>query len=158
MTDKTIIRTAKRRRCRGGSALESAFLLPWLIFLYVGTFDWGYYAHALISTENAARVAGNFASYNTGNASKTSDVCTLAVEELRIVPNISATQTCGSTQVVNVTTALVGPGQTDTNSLYGGDLAAAVSITYTTKQLIPIPGLLKKQATFYRTVRMRVRN
>jgi Flp pilus assembly protein TadG len=155
---KIVVKNARRRGCRGGSALELALVLPWIIFLYIGAFDWGYYAHALISTENAARIVGNWASYNTVNASDSSGACTLAVEELRIVPNISATQTCGSGQVVNVSTALVGPGQTDTNSAYGGDYAAAVSVTYTTLQLIPIPGLLKNQATLYRTVRMRIRN
>jgi Flp pilus assembly protein TadG len=156
---KIVVKNARRRGCRGGSALEMAMVLPWIVFLYIGAFDWGYYAHALISTENAARIVGNWASYNTVNATSTgTDACTLAVEELRIVPNISATQTCGPTQVVNVSTALVGPGQTDTNSAYGGDYAATVSVTYTTLQLIPIPGLLKNQATFYRTVRMRIRN
>jgi len=157
-SQKIVKRNARHRSCRGGSALELALVLPWIVFLYIGAFDWGYYAHALISTENAARIVGNFASYNTVNATKSYDACTLAVEELRIVPNISATQTCGSSQVVNVSTALVGPGQTDDNSAYGGDYAAAVSVTYTTMQLIPIPGLLRNQATFYRTVRMRVRN
>ena len=153
-----MMKKSRRRRCRGGSALELALFLPWFIFLYVGAFDWGYYAHALISTENAARIVGNYASTNTAYATKTSDACTLAVEELRIVPNISSTQTCGSNQVVNVTTALAGSGQTDDNSAYGGDWAAVVSVQYTTLQLIPIPGLLKNQATLYRTVRMRIRN
>jgi TadE-like protein len=32
-------------------------LLPWVLFLFVGAYDWGFYAHALISTENAARTA-----------------------------------------------------------------------------------------------------
>jgi hypothetical protein len=40
----------------GGSALEFALLMPWYVFLFVGAFDWGFLAHALISTESAARV------------------------------------------------------------------------------------------------------
>ena len=46
-----------RKNRRGGSALELAFFLPWYIFLFIGAFDWGFYAHALISAENAVRVA-----------------------------------------------------------------------------------------------------
>lgn len=139
-----------------GSALEMALMLPWLIFLFVGAFDWGYYAHALISTENAARVAATYASTNSTTAVDTTNVCLFALEELRIVPNIGSTTTCGSTQPVSITTALVGPGHATGSA--DGQLAAQVSVQYTTLQLIPIPGLLEKQATFYRTVQMRTRS
>ena len=43
-------RARRDRRRRGGSVLEMAMLMPWYVFLFVGAFDWGYYAHALIST------------------------------------------------------------------------------------------------------------
>lgn len=147
----------RRTRCRGGSALEMALLLPWLIFLFVGAFDWGYYAHALISTENAARVAGTYAATSSTTATDTTNVCLFALEELRIVPNIASNTTCGGTSPVAITTALIGPGQANTASA-DGQLAAQVSVQYTTLQLIPIPGLLRNQATFYRTVQMRLRS
>jgi Flp pilus assembly protein TadG len=134
-----------------------ALMLPWLVFLFIGAFDWGYYAHALISTENAARVAATYASTNSTDAADSTNVCLFALEELRIVPNISSTlSTCTASPVI-VTTALIGPGQANTNSA-DGQLAALVSVQYTTLQLIPIPGLLKNQATFYRTVQMRTRS
>ncbi len=150
------MRNSRRSRCRGGSALEMALMLPWLAFLFVGAFDWGYYAHALISTEAAARTAGIYASTNYVDAVDSTNVCLFALEELRIVPNIGSSSTCNGSPV-SVSTALIGPGQTNTNSA-DGQLAALVSVTYTTLNLIPIPGLLQKQATFYRTVQMRLRN
>ena len=91
------MKQSRRTKCRGGSALEMALFMPWMIFLFVGAFDWGYYAHALISTENAARVAGMFASTDATNATDSTNVCLFALEELRIVPNISSTTTCGGT-------------------------------------------------------------
>lgn len=151
------MRRSRKTRCRGGSALEMALLLPWFVFLYVGAFDWGYYAHALISTENAARVAGTYAATSSTTANDTTNVCLFALEELRIVPNIGPSTTCGGSSPVAITTALIGPGQANTNSA-DGQLAALVSVQYTTLQLIPIPGLLKSQATFYRTVQMRLRS
>ena len=134
-----------------------ALLLPWYMFLFVGAFDWGYYAHALISTESAARVAGTYAATSQTTAADTAGVCTFTLEELRVVPNIGSSNTCGAGTPVAVTTALIGPGQANTNSA-DGQLAALVSVQYTTLQLIPIPGLLRNQATFYRTVQMRLRS
>ena len=133
-----------------------ALLMPWLVFLFVGAFDWGYYAHALISTEDAARVAGLYASTSSSTAIDSTNVCLFALEELRIVPNIGASTTCSGTPVT-VTTALIGPGQANTASA-DGQLAAQVSVQYTTLQLIPIPGLLAGKATFYRVVQMRLRS
>lgn len=151
------MRRSRRKRTKGGSALEMALLLPWYMFLFVGAFDWGYYAHALISTESAARVAGTYAATSQTDAADSTGVCTLALQELSIVPNVAGVTTCGGTSPVSVTTALIGPGQANTNSA-DGQLAAQVSVQYTTLQLIPIPLLLKNQATFYRVVQMRLRS
>jgi Flp pilus assembly protein TadG len=149
------MKQSRRSRCRGGSALEMALMLPWLAFLFVGAFDWGYYAHALISTENAARVAGTYAATAKSTAIDATNVCLFALEELRIVPNIGSTTTCNGSPV-SITTALL--DSTTTPASADGQSAAQVSVTYTTLQLIPIPGLLQSQATFNRTVQMRLRN
>jgi Flp pilus assembly protein TadG len=47
---------------RGHAMLEAALLLPWVLFLFVGAFDLGFYNYALISTQNAARVAAWYTS------------------------------------------------------------------------------------------------
>lgn len=140
----------RRRRCHGGSAFEMALMLPWFIFLFVGAFDWGYYAHALISTESAARVGVMYASTNSTDAADSSGVCKLVLEELRVVPNVGTSVTTCSASPVVASTQLVSSGA-------DGQQAAQVSVTYTTLQLIPIPGLLANQATFYRQVQMRLR-
>jgi Flp pilus assembly protein TadG len=134
-----------------------ALLLPWYFFLFVGTFDWGFYAHALISTEAAARTAVLYTSQSAATASDQADACILANEEMRIVPNISNTDgtTCNASPLV-VTALQAGPGQTvATLDMSQG---SQVSVTYTTLSLIPIPFVLTNKATFLRVVTMRLRS
>ncbi|HEY1340556.1 MAG TPA: TadE/TadG family type IV pilus assembly protein [Bryobacteraceae bacterium] len=147
---------SRRHRQRGGSALEMAFLLPWYIFLFVGAFDWGFYAHALISTESAARVAAIATSASNSTAADSTLACTYALEELRIVSNIGSTTTCSGTPVTVTATKLCSSGCTSNSA--DGNPASQVAVTYTTQSLIPIPMLLAKQATFYRVVQMRLRS
>lgn len=128
-----------------------AMLLPWYIFLFIGAFDWGFYAHALISTESAARVAALYASTNSTTATDSSGVCTYALEELRTSVNVGSGVTgCNALPLV-VSTSLLSGGGAD------GQDAAQVAVTYQTTGVIPIPGLLTGQATFYRVVQMRLR-
>ncbi len=144
----------RRKGQRGGSALEMALMLPWYMFLFVGTFDWGYYAHALISTESAARVAALYTSQSAAKAADQADACILANEELRVATNISSsgTPTCASSPLIVTAAAVSGVNSAD------GNAASQVTVTYTTVSLIPIPLLLPKQATFYRVIQMRLRS
>jgi Flp pilus assembly protein TadG len=147
----------RRKTQRGGSALEMALMLPWYLFFFVGTYDWGYYAHSLISTESAARVAAVYTSQSSAQASNQAMACILANEELRIMSNVSGTgtPTCGASPVV-VTAVQAGSGQSTTSP---DNLAASqVTVQYTTIGLIPIPALLKSSATIYRVVQMRLRS
>jgi Flp pilus assembly protein TadG len=140
----------RRKRQRGGSALEMALLLPWYFFLFVGTFDWGFYAHGLISTEAAARTAVLYTSQSAATASDQTDACVLANEEMRIVPNISNTDatTCNASPLVVTAASTTGPDNLP---------ASQVTVTYTTLSLIPIPFVLTNKATFYRVAVMRLR-
>ena len=72
-----------------------------------------FYAHALISTEAGARAATLYTSQSVATASDQADACTLANEEMRIVPNISNsdTTTCSSSPLV-VAAVQTGIGQT----------------------------------------------
>ena len=142
----------RRKKCRGGSALEMAFFMPWYIFLFVGAYDWGFYAHALISTASAARVAALYTSTDATTQSDATKACTYALEELRIAPNVTSTMTtCNALPVIVTATAKTGANSAD------GNPASEVSVSYQTNQLIPIPMLLKGRATFVRTVQMRLR-
>ena len=144
---------SRGKRCRGGSALEMAFFMPWYIFLFVGVYDWGFYAHAMISTASAARVAAIYTSTNATTQADSTMACTYALEELRIAPNIGTSMTtCNALPVIVTATAKTGVQSAD------GQAASEVAVTYQTNQLIPIPGLLKAQHTFYRVVQMRLRS
>ncbi len=119
-----------------------ALLMPWFVFLFVGAYDWGFYSHALISTESAARTA---ALYLSSGASTSAKACTYVLEELRIVANVgSSITTCAAAPVLTKATC------TTTASLS----TAQMSVTYQTLGLIPIPYLLQSQATIYRVVQM----
>jgi Flp pilus assembly protein TadG len=150
MKDMKRVNVRKNRR-RGGSALEMALCMPWLVFLFVGAFDWGFYAHALISTESAARVAALATSARAGTAGDQTLACKYAYEELKIISNVaSASPNCSALPVI-VTATSSPTGGPD------GQAVSTVTVTYQTQTLIPIPGVLKSQATFNRTVTMRLR-
>jgi Flp pilus assembly protein TadG len=128
--------------------LETALLLPWVIFLFVGAFDVGFYNYALISTQNAARVAAWYTSQTTTTAADATTACTYALAELSAMPNVGTTvTTCSASPVVVTATQVTGAD---------GDLATQVSVAYTSPQLIPILGALPAQYTFNRTVQMRL--
>ncbi len=129
--------------------LEMALLAPWVFFLFVGALDWGFYAYALISVESAARSAALYTSTSASTAGDSDGACTIVLAEMRNLPNIGSSVTsCGSNPVVSA------------SSITGPDSAAAtlVSVRYQSVSLIPIPGLLTKQLTVTRTVKMRVRS
>jgi Flp pilus assembly protein TadG len=134
----------KRNRRRGNSIIEMTLMMPWIVFLFVGTFDWGFYAHALISTESAARVAALAAANSGGGKVSASAVCTSVLGELSIASNVSGVTSCTAAPVVAASSC----------TTTGGMNSVQVAVTYRTLQLIPIPGLLEGQATLYRVVQM----
>jgi Flp pilus assembly protein TadG len=136
------------RREQGHAMLETALLLPWVLFLFVGAFDLGFYNYALISTQNAARVAAWYTSQTKTTASDATTACTYALAELQAMPNVgSSVTTCNASPVVVTATQVTG---TD------GAEATQVRVSYTSPNLIPIPGTLPAQYTFDRTVQMRL--
>jgi len=124
-------RTKDRRRA-GNAIIEASLMLPWIIFLFVGVLDFGFYSYAAICTQNAARV-GAMASVS-GNGT---NACSIVTGEMNSLPNAGSV-TCTST-------AVVGPD---------GNPATQVSVTYTTMPMIPIPGVLMGQMTMTRTVQV----
>ncbi len=150
-----------RSGSRGHSVLELAFFLPWVIFLFVGVFDWGFYSWALISTENAARVAAMYTSSNSGTAADSAGACLYAAAQLAYAPNVagnpyvnspegagSGSAACSAAPLTVTVTAVSGPD---------GSPASQVSVTYQTPVLVPIPGLLAGQVSITRVVQMRLR-
>jgi Flp pilus assembly protein TadG len=147
--------SGRRRRTRGGNVVEFALLLPWMLFLFVGAYDWGFYAHALISTENATRVAALYGSIAPSGTVYWGNACALVRGELSISPNVVNLSTCvNGTSVSSSTPVGVSVSCTTLDSI----AAVQVTVAYQTLQLIPIPGLLEGQATLYRTTEMPMNN
>jgi Flp pilus assembly protein TadG len=141
---RTLISNAKRRR-RGNAMLELVLLGPWVFFLFIGALDWGFYAYALISLQAAVRSAALYTSSSAATAGDSTTACTLVLAEMASLPNVGAA--CGANPVVSAA-SITGPD---------GAIATQVSVTYTSLSLIPIPGMLTKQFTITRTVKMRLR-
>jgi Flp pilus assembly protein TadG len=150
-----------RRRAaeRGNAVIEFSLLLPWLFLLFTSVFDFGFYAYALISVENAARVAALHGAANSTVAGDQTGACNLVVEELRGLPNIgkSFSSSCSSDPLT--VTAQYCDGSTTCNSgVNSADNgpAAYVTVTYQMPALfrVPIGGV----ARLTRTAEMRLRD
>ena len=85
---------------RGNAIIEMVLMAPWLFFLFVGVLDFGYYSYALISVENAARVAALATSIGPDTAGNQAMACGAVFQELSTMPNITNSQiSCNATAV-----------------------------------------------------------
>jgi Flp pilus assembly protein TadG len=141
-------------RQRGQAVVEVTLLVPWIVFAFVAAFNFGIFAYALISTENAARSAAMYASQSLAVAQSGSivtQVCPYALGELGDAPGVgSGVTTCTGTPVTVAVTANT-PGSGNLNTVL-------VSVTYHTMQLIPLPGLMAGSLVITRKVEMPIRN
>ncbi len=132
--------------------VEISLLVPWLVFSFVGAFDFGIYAYALISTQNAARtaaMASATAAIAQNGTALSSTACSYALDELRNAPGVGASlSTCSSPVTVTAQYLASGADQLPT---------VRVSVTYQTMQVIPLPGLMAGSWAITRTVEMPIR-
>jgi Flp pilus assembly protein TadG len=137
----------RNNRCRRGHAvIEVALLAPWIFFMFIGAVDLGFYNYAIISTENAARVAAEYTSASTAKATDSVGACPYVLAELNSMSNVRGLTTCTSLPVTVTATQVAGPD---------GAQASSVSVTYQTILMFPIPGLAG-QFTITRTAEMRL--
>jgi len=122
-------------------------MLPWLLFLFAGVLDMGFYLYAAICTENASRVANLQTAANQASAANSEMACQYALSEMRSVPRGAELTGCGSLPLVVTAAAITGAD---------GAAASRVSVTYQTGLMIPIPGL-RGQYTLTRVSEMRLR-
>ena len=139
----------KKNRRKGHAVIEASLLMPMLVFLFVGTFDMGFYLYDLINVENAARVAVEYTATSTFTQSDTNNACTLARAELANVPNLAGVSSCGSLPLKVTASAVTGDD---------GAAASQVSVQYQSSLFIPIPGLLTGQLNITRVAKMRLRS
>lgn len=160
---------------RGHSVIEFALMSPWILLLFIGIFDFGYYAYALINVENAARAGARFAAdswvvandptFVVNGSSSVETTCKAVLREMRSMPNLGSSNgyICGASSGINVQVAQQAYGPLDSppsgTSCPPGNLASeacvAVQVTYQTVPLIPIPGLAG-QMTINRTAWQRI--
>ena len=129
--------------------------MPWLLFLFIGAMDWGFYAYALIATEAAARVACEYTSSSSADVTDSTTACTYALGQLAKMPNVgTGMTTCASGSSVTSSS----PVGVSTTSVTGpdGNAAAQVSVTYLTPVFLPMMGNMPQQVTMTRTVMMKV--
>jgi len=140
-------RASRFRRCRGDAVLETALMAPWIFFVFAGALDMGFYTHALIATEEAARSAVEYTSKNATSLADSAGACQYALTQLRAMSNVRGLTGCSSSPLVVTATAVI-----DADG-YSGSL---VSVGYTSDNFIPIPGVTG-HLTVVRSVRMMMR-
>lgn len=144
---------------RGTALIEFCFILPWYVFLFVGAFDFGFYSYSLISTTNAARVAGFYcANASSTCASGDATMCTYAIGQLQNLPNMGSAVTTCAASPLTVTRDYETAASTNCPDGASGKGCVTVTVAYDTPQLIPIPGLLPSQMTITKATTLALRN
>jgi Flp pilus assembly protein TadG len=148
----------RRRNQRGNAVVEVALMAPWIFFLFLGVFDVGFYCYAAICTQNAARAVALSQAQTS-----TFDKCTVALWELRTLPNSPPVNggTCDALPVMVTLTTLNGSACPDAGlgsaTTYAGTTFCVQSaVTYQTIPLLPIPGVLTGRMALTRTSMMRI--
>ncbi len=138
-----------RRKKRSGSAIvEATLLVPWFFLMFAGVLDFGFYAYALIATQNAARVAALYTSSSDTAIDDAATACTYVRQEMSSLPNTRTLTDCSALPLkleVAETTEGAPPHK-----------VSLVTVTYQTVQLFPIPGMTGR-LTAVRRVSMRVK-
>ena len=138
---------AHKRRDRGHAVVEISLLAPWILFLFVGTLDLGFYSYALICTQKAARVAVTHTSSRSATAADSAIACQSALKEMRMMANVRGLSACNSYPLIVTASAVTGVDSAR---------ASEVAVTYRSDQLIPMPGLIVGRMTVTRRAQMRI--
>jgi Flp pilus assembly protein TadG len=170
---KLLSPTGKRFDNRRGTAIvEAALMMPWIVFLFVGVFDFGFYSYAAIATQNAARAVA------IQLATGLTDGCAAARQELGVLPNVVGVTTCPGTPagvddthpvavcsgVLSATTSapcgLPTAKCADCASTICASPCTATSVqavvTYLSIPLVPIPGVLTGRLRLTRIAEARI--
>jgi Flp pilus assembly protein TadG len=145
---------------KGNAIMEFALIAPLLFPLILVIFDFGLYAYGFISVQNAARVAVLRNSGGIESASDQAGACSMAIEELRGMPNIgtSFTSSCAGAPLT-VTATYLCPSATScsgSSASIDSHPAAKVTVTYSVPDLFQFPLLAPQSIT--RTSQMRMRS
>jgi len=154
----------------GQAAVECALALPVLLLLIINAVNFGTYLYAWISVANAARTGAQYAttagvSLAGGGSPSAGTVQTMVVNDLKGLPNYTATQVCVSAS--NSATVSCNTGSAPSTAPPAADTAegspaityiiGAVDVTYTYSPLIPIWNFATlPSSSVHRQARMRI--
>lgn len=129
-----------------------ALVLPLLVLIMLGAFDFGFLFYASIAIENAARIAALDTSASLQTAVSTSTACADVTLTLQRLPNSKSFPTsCNALPLTVFAQQVIAPD---------GSAGSRVTVTYSTVQLFPVPWIAwmtPGQFTLTRTSTMRVR-
>jgi hypothetical protein len=147
---------SRRERSGGNAVVEVALMLPWILFLFVGIFDFGFYSYAAIATQNAARAVAMASA--TGNSNDTP--CAVALGELHGLLGLPATCAALPLIVLPPETLSATPdasGRTCADCALNATASSILAtVTYRLPNFAPIPGIMNGQLTLTRTAEVRV--
>lgn len=151
--------TKQQNREKGNAIIEFALIAPLLFPLMLIVFDFGLYAYAFISVQNAARVGALRNSGGLDSATDQASACAMAIEELRGMPNIgsSFSSACGSSPV-SVSAVLLCPTTTNcsgSSATVDKEPAAKVTVTYSVPNLFRFPLIAPRSISRSSQMRMR---
>jgi len=133
---------------RGHAVIEATLLAPWMFFLFLGVFDVGFYAVALICTESAARAAVSYTASSAGTAAHSSGACQYALTEMNARSNARRLASCRASPLTVTAPSVSGAD---------GSAASQVTVTYQTMSLNPVLSL-PAPYTIARTVQQRIKS
>jgi Flp pilus assembly protein TadG len=162
-----------RKSGESGSAMvELALMAPWIFFLFVVVFDFGFYVYAAICVQNAARAAAVRTAADEFSQSS-GLACIAALSEMNRIPNVAGLGSCGATPLTvtqktlcgsntNTTRVTACAGTTPTSPTCADCVAdntaasSQVTVTYRSIPLVPIPGVLTGRMNLTRIAEMRI--
>ena len=144
---------------QGNGLIEFVLVAPWFFFIFMGVTQAGFGLYGLIAVQNAARVAALHLAANAVAATDQAGACSLAIAELKGLPNIGSTfsSTCQASPLsVSVAYCDSTVPCTGTATSVDNGPAAFVSVTYTLPAMVqfPVSGL----SSITRTMEMRLRD
>lgn len=144
---------------KGNAIVEFALIAPLLFPIVLLIFDFGLYAYAFISVQNAARVGALRNSGGIDSATDQASACSMAIEELRGMPNIGSSfaSGCGAAPL-SVTAQLLCPTSTNcsgSSASVDSQPAALVTVSYSVPGLFRFPLIAPQTITRSSEMRMR---
>ncbi len=146
-----------KRGERGTAVAEFGFVAPVLLLVMLAVVDSGLYTTAFIAVQNSARSAALRNSGGTESTTDQTEACQIALSELRGLPGVPASGSCGSAPLaVSSSYCSAGGACGSAAATADGRAAVLVSVRYTIPGVFRIP--LVGPAQVAATSQMRVRS